>query len=152
MFYYIVILFVVVPAVELVLLNRLWDATGLPATLALVLATGFVGATLARMQGMNAWRKIHSSMAGGRTPGPELIDGVMILLAGAVLITPGIITDCLGFLFLIPQVRGRFGKWAVETFKKRTLAKFTVHTSGGTTSVQPESDPTVIDAEFTRVD
>jgi UPF0716 protein FxsA len=151
-FYYIVILFVVVPAVELTLLNQLWNATGLPATLALVLATGFVGATLARMQGMSAWRKIHESMAGGRTPGPELVDGVMILLAGAVLITPGIITDCVGFLFLVPQVRSRFGKWAVKTFKNRTLAKFTVHTSTGPQPPQQESDPTIIDAEFTRVD
>ena len=154
MFYYIIILFVVLPTVELVLLRSLWDSVGLIPTVALVLATGFIGATLARMQGMSAWRKIHQAMAGGRTPGPELIDGVMILLAGAVLITPGMITDCLGFLFLVPQFRSRLGKWAVETFKKRTLAKFTVHTVGpdGTTESQPPEDPTVIDAEYTRVD
>ncbi len=153
MFYYIVLLFVVMPAVELWLLHALWDNTGLLPTVALVLASGFIGATLARMQGISAWRKIHQAMASGRTPGPELVDGVMILLAGAVLITPGIITDCLGFLFLLPQFRRRFGTWAVEQFKKRTLAKFTVHTTGTASGPQnPPDEPTIIDAEYTRVD
>lgn len=140
------------PVLELTLLNLLWQATSLPATIALVLATGFLGATLARMQGMSAWRKIHEAMAQGRTPGPELVDGVMILLAGTVLITPGIITDAIGFAVLIPQVRRWIGQWGVETFKKRTLAKFNVRTSGTASPVEPESEPTVIDAEFTRVD
>ena len=152
-YYYILLLFVALPLVELVLLKSLWDATSLPATIALVLATGFLGATLARMQGMSAWRKIHESMAGGRQPGPELVDGAMVVLAGAVLITPGLITDCVGFALLVPWVRQRLGKWGVEAFKKRTLAKFKVHKSGGASAQsEPQPEPTVIDAEFTRVD
>jgi UPF0716 protein FxsA len=152
-FYYIVILFVVMPALELTLLNALGNAAGWPLTFGMILATGFLGAQLARMQGMSAWRKIHEAMASGRTPGPELVDGVMILLAGAVLITPGLITDAIGFTVLIPQVRRRLGQWGVAAFKKRTLAKFQVHTSGGAAaSAEPEPEPTVIDAEFTRVD
>lgn len=139
------------PVVELTLLKLLWDATSLPFTISLVLLTGFLGAWLARLQGLSAWKKIHLAMAGGRAPGPELVDGVMILLAGAVLITPGMITDCIGFSLLVPQVRRALGRRAVETFRKRTSARFTVHTfaeseSGG------DADGTVIDADYTHVE
>lgn len=150
-FYYIVLLFVAMPVLELTLLKLLWDATSLPFTITLVLCTGVLGAWLARMQGLSAWRKIHQAMASGRAPGQELIDGVMILLAGAVLITPGMITDCVGFALLVPQVRRAIGRRAVATFKKRTVAQFTMHT-GSDDPPDVESGPTVIDADFTRVD
>ncbi len=155
MYYYIVLLFVVLPLVELTLLKLMWDNTGLLPTIALVLSTGFLGATLARIQGMTAWRKIHQSMAGGKAPGQELVDGVMILLAGAVLVTPGLITDAVGFLLLVPQFRRWLGHIGVETFKKRTFAKFTVQTGGSPadpTTGEPQPEPTVIDAEYTKVE
>ncbi len=153
MYYYIVLLFVVLPLVELTLLKLLWDSTNLFVTISLVLSTGFLGATLARIQGMTAWRKIHESMSAGRPPGKEMVDGVMILLAGAVLVTPGLITDSLGFLLLVPAFRRWLGSKTVEVFKKRTLAKFSVHTSGGTAGpAAPQPEPTIIDAEYTKVD
>ncbi len=151
MFYYVVLIFVVTPVLELTLLKWLWEATSLPFTIGVVLITGFLGAWLARLQGLGAWKRIHQAMAQGRMPGPELIDGVGILLAAAVLITPGLITDCIGFALLVPQVRRFIGRRLVETFKRRTTSQFSVHTTAP--PVEP-TDPgtTVIDADFTHTD
>ncbi|MEM7393564.1 MAG: FxsA family protein, partial [Verrucomicrobiota bacterium] len=74
-------------------------------TLGLVVFTGFLGAALARFQGLRVLHQIRADLALGKMPAPYLMDGVMILLAGAVLITPGLITDAAGFLLLVPAVR-----------------------------------------------
>ena len=67
MFYYVVLIFVVTPVLELTLLKWLWEATSLPFTIGVVLITGFLGAWLARLQGLGAWKRIHQAMAQGRS-------------------------------------------------------------------------------------
>ncbi len=99
------LLFTLVPLAELVLLLVLADATTWEFTLALVLVTGMLGAWLARREGLRCWRRVDEEIAAGRLPGDPLIDGLMILLAGALLVTPGILTDLVGFLLLIPPAR-----------------------------------------------
>lgn len=120
----VILFFVLVPLIELVLLSQMLQRTGLLLTIALVLITGVVGASLAKQQGMRVWKSIHQQMAQGQTPSKEIVSGVMILLAGAFLITPGILTDACGFLLLIPRLRIRLGLLLAEWFKAKTVSKF----------------------------
>ncbi|MFQ5350081.1 MAG: FxsA family protein [Thermoanaerobaculia bacterium] len=99
------VLFIVVPLVELVLLIRLGKVIGLPATLALIVFTGALGAFLARRQGLAVLDEVRAEMAEGRIPAGPIVDGVIILLAAAVLMTPGVLTDLCGFLCLVPAFR-----------------------------------------------
>jgi UPF0716 protein FxsA len=99
------LLFIVVPAVELALLVEVGSRIGTLATLAIIVATGVLGAALARQQGLRTVRAIQDELARGELPAGSLVDGVIILLAGALLITPGILTDAVGFLCLVPRLR-----------------------------------------------
>lgn len=98
-------LFVVVPAVELALLIEVGQRIGAGATLGLIVATGVVGASLARRQGLGVLRRLQQETQAGRIPADPLVDGAFVLVAGALLITPGILTDVVGFLCLVPGVR-----------------------------------------------
>ncbi len=99
------LLFVLVPAIELVLLIQLGGLIGLLPTIAVIVITGFLGAGLARHQGVGVFRQVQSELASGRLPAHPIFDGVLILVAGALLLTPGFLTDLAGFLFLIPASR-----------------------------------------------
>ena len=99
------LLFTVVPILELVVLLEVGRRIGTAATLLLILVTGILGAVLARRQGVAALGQIRAELAAGQMPGPTIVDGVMILVAGALLITPGILTDIVGFLCLVPATR-----------------------------------------------
>ena len=99
------LLFIIVPAVELALLVEVGGRIGTLATLGLIVATGVVGAALARSQGLSVLRQVQRELAEGRLPAGALADGAIILVAGALLMTPGILTDALGFLCLLPGFR-----------------------------------------------
>lgn len=101
------LLFTLVPITELWLLIRIGGLIGLPATLALVLFTGAAGAALARREGLRSWISVQSELATGRIPGTELVHGVLILIAGIVLLTPGVLTDLMGIALLIRPIRRR---------------------------------------------
>lgn len=142
----VILFFVLVPLVELVLLSQMLQRTGLLLTIALVLVTGVVGASLAKQQGMQAWQAIHQQMARGKTPSTEILNGVMILIAGAFLITPGILTDACGFLLLIPRMRIKLGALLATWFKAKTVSTFQVNgwPAGGVPEAEPEGErPTV---------
>ena len=98
-------LFVVVPAVELALLIELGSRIGTVPTLGLIAATGVIGASLARRQGLEVLRRLQQETNAGRLPADPLIDGVFLLVAGALLVTPGVLTDVVGFACLIPGFR-----------------------------------------------
>ncbi len=99
------LLFTLVPLLELALLLEIGRRIGTGDTLVLILATGVVGALVARRQGVAVLRRIQTELIGGQLPGPTMVEGVIILLAGALLITPGILTDIVGFLCLVPATR-----------------------------------------------
>ena len=99
------LLFVVLPAVELALLIELGSRFGTLHTLALIVLTGVLGASLARGQGLGVMRQIQAEVAAGRLPATSLVDAAIILVAAALLVTPGILTDGFGFLCLIPACR-----------------------------------------------
>jgi UPF0716 protein FxsA len=99
------LLFIAVPAVELMLLIEIGQRIGTLATIGLIMGTGIVGASLARQQGMSTFARLRTDLADGRLPTEPIVDGVLILVAGAVLITPGVLTDLFGFLLLVPACR-----------------------------------------------
>jgi UPF0716 protein FxsA len=99
------LLFTLVPAIELALLIEVGRRIGTLPTLALILLTGVVGATLARYQGVAVLRRMQEELGDGRLPAGSLLDGVIILIAAALLVTPGILTDAVGFALLIPMTR-----------------------------------------------
>ena len=107
MFGRLILLFIAIPLIELFLLVQVGERIGLAATVALVVATGILGASLARHQGLATWSRFQQESAGGRPPGQTLLNGLLILVAGAVLLTPGLLTDLTGFALLIPPLRSR---------------------------------------------
>ncbi len=105
MFIRLLILFISVPLLELSIFLHLGTKIGIPTTIAIVILTGFLGAWLTRNQGLKVLLKYQESIQSGKIPHQELIDGLLILVAGAVLLTPGFLTDVIGFSLLIPPVR-----------------------------------------------
>lgn len=122
---FLILLFIVLPVAEFTLLITLArDVLGLPETVLLVLATGVLGAWLAKQQGVQTLTRIRGEMAGGKMPGDALFDGALILVAGAVLITPGVLTDAFGFCLLIPPLRAGVKRaikaWAARNVQVKT--------------------------------
>jgi len=111
------LLFILVPIAELALLIEIGKRLGLPATLALIVVTGALGATLARRQGLSVLASIRSETEAGRLPAGQLVDGAIILVAGAVLMTPGVLTDAFGFFCLFPPGRKRLRKYLSRRFE-----------------------------------
>lgn len=100
-----IFLFVAVPLAELAILLQVGQWIGIGPTFALVVVTGVAGAALARRQGLRAFMAVQRELAEGRLPGRSLLDGLAILVGGAFLLTPGILTDVVGFSLLVPASR-----------------------------------------------
>lgn len=123
MFARLLLLFTVVPLVELALLVQLGRWMGLVPTVALVLLTGVLGAALARQQGLRTLARLRADVDAGRMPADALIDGLMILVAGAVLLTPGLLTDLLGFALLVPATRRALRRAVRARFEHRFVVR-----------------------------
>jgi len=113
-----VLLFTVLPLGELYLLIQVGHVIGGLNTLGVVLFTGVVGAYLARMEGIRTLMRAQESVRQGMVPAEEMVDGLLIFMAGALLVTPGIITDSLGFLILFPPARRYFKIWLRRQFDR----------------------------------
>lgn len=99
------LLFTLIPILELFVLIPLASQIGVLPTLAIIVATGLAGAVLGRRQGLEAWRRIQTDLAAGQLPGDAMMDGVLILVACTLLVTPGVLTDIVGISLLIPPAR-----------------------------------------------
>ena len=119
MFFRLFLLFTCVPLVELYILLQVGSVIGAGNTILLVILTGVLGAFLAQREGIRSLRTIQSVMARGEMPGEPLLDAFLILVAGFVLITPGILTDILGFLLLIPATRLRIRVWLKRKLERK---------------------------------
>lgn len=117
--YYLLVLFIGLPVVELALLIKLHGMLGLGPTILLVLLTGIAGATLVRRQGIAILFNIQREMSTGNLPAPQMLDGIMVLLAGALLITPGLITDTVGFALLVPYIRRHIRGWLRKKLEQK---------------------------------
>jgi UPF0716 protein FxsA len=114
------VLFIVVPLAELYVIIQIGHAIGIVPTLLLLLADSIVGTMLVRSQGRAAWRRFNEATAAGRMPGREVADGAMIILGGALLLTPGFITDIFGFLLLLPPTRALLRRTVVGLLARRS--------------------------------
>jgi UPF0716 protein FxsA len=111
MFARLLALFTIVPLIELYLLIKIGTQIGALATVAIVVGTGIAGAYLARQQGARIWWQMQQEMEEGRFPADRLIDGLLLLVAGALLVTPGLLTDVLGLTILFPVTRRPIREW-----------------------------------------
>ncbi|MDP6396800.1 MAG: FxsA family protein [Candidatus Marinimicrobia bacterium] len=101
-------IFIGIPLLELMILIELGREIGFWPTIFLVIVTGVLGASLARSQGMWIWLEIQHELSQGNMPADKLVDGLLILIGGIVLLTPGLLTDIFGFMLLIPVTRNLF--------------------------------------------
>jgi UPF0716 protein FxsA len=100
-----VLLFIVVPIAELAVIIQVGQAIGVWWTIALLIADSILGSALMRSQGRAAWRRFGEATQAGRVPAREVLDGALVVFGGALLLTPGFITDILGLILLIPPTR-----------------------------------------------
>ena len=112
-------LFVALPLAEIVLLIEIGSRLGTLATLAILVLTAVLGAFLAHREGLKVLWRIQEKMAQGIMPDAEMIDGVLILVAGVVLLTPGLLTDAAGLLLLVPGSRAALKRWLRDRFSQR---------------------------------
>ena len=112
--------FTLIPVAELYILIHLGGIIGGLNTVMLVIITGFIGAYLARMEGLNTMIKVRQSLNQGLMPAEELIDAFIILIAGLVLITPGLLTDMAGLLLFLPPTRNTFKRYLRKKFDEMT--------------------------------
>lgn len=113
------LLFLLTPAIELGLLIQVDKLIGFGPTIALIVATGIAGSYLARREGLQTWRRLNKRLSSGDLPGKELVDGVIILVSGALLVTPGVLTDAFGFLGLLPPTRALIRKLLLRRFRSK---------------------------------
>jgi UPF0716 protein FxsA len=119
MFARLVLLFTIVPLIELLLLIELGGKIGAANTVAVVIMTGFAGAALARSQGFGILNRIQSELAQGKLPGASLLDGLFVFAGGLLLLTPGLLTDILGFCLLVPAAREPLKRYLIRHFKTK---------------------------------
>ena len=111
--------FILVPLVELYLLLWLADLTNVLTTIAVVVVTGIIGSLLAKREGLIAWHRFRTALGQGRMPSQEIQDGLMIVFAAALLLTPGLLTDALGFVLLVPAGRDLIRRLVLKRMKGR---------------------------------
>ncbi len=138
------LLFILIPTIELILLIEIGQLIGTLPTIALIIFTGILGAFLARRQGVQVLTRIRAEFQTGQLPADPIFDGAIILVAGAFLMTPGILTDTLGFLCLIPATRRAIKKavWSRMEGAVRNGQIFTVAYRGG--GYQDRSEDVII--------
>ncbi|HEX8123924.1 MAG TPA: FxsA family protein [Solirubrobacteraceae bacterium] len=116
-----VVLFIVVPIIELYVIIEIWHAIGGWWTIALLLADSILGSMLMRSQGRAAWLRFNEALQRGRPPAREVLDGVLIIFGGALLLTPGFVTDIVGLTFLLPPSRAVLRGLLVRRFADRMI-------------------------------
>jgi UPF0716 protein FxsA len=142
-----VLLFIVVPIAELAVLIQVGQEIGVWWTIAILIADAVLGSILMRAQGRVAWRRFNEAMAAARVPTREVLDGALVMFGGLLMLTPGFITDILGFVLLIPPTRA-----VVRTVLARRLTQRMV-VSMSRPRARPDDvvDGTAVDIENDRL-
>jgi UPF0716 protein FxsA len=144
------LVFLAVPAVELWVLILLNRRMGLGPTLAILLTTGLLGFWLAKWQGWRTVQRIQRELATGQVPSAAVMDGVLILVAGLLLVTPGFITDVVGFLLLLPPTR-----YVVRRLLLRWCRRHLLHhvvLAGRPRPAAPDDDPGTVEGRVVSVE
>ena len=132
-----VVLFIVVPIAELAVLIQIGELIGVWWTIALLVADAILGSLLARSQGRVAWRRFNEALRAGRAPAREVMDGALVLFGGALLLTPGFLSDILGAFLLLPPTRALVRALLVRRFADRMVASMTAGPRGDTGPARP---------------
>ncbi|BCG62528.1 MAG: UPF0716 protein FxsA [Methyloprofundus sp.] len=135
--------FVTIPFIEIYLLLQIGGIVGVFPTILLVVTTAIIGAGLLRQQGLATFQRFQEGLAKGEIPAYEMVEGPILLVGGALLLTPGFFTDVIGFACLIPQARKRIAQYIIE---KRLVQ------AGVAPQQQQKAQPDVIEGEFNRED
>lgn len=143
------LLFIAVPLAEIAVFIKVGDAIGIAATVALVILTAVIGVAMLKRQGVAVLARAQAALDAGELPIDSVLDGVCLLIAGALLLTPGLITDAVGFLLLVPGLRRGAARWAFERIKRS--GRFTVQTSSVRRPPGPDGPGPVIEGEFEEV-
>ena len=151
-----VLLFVVVPIAELFVIIQVGEAIGVLPTIALLIADSVLGSMLMRSQGRVAWLRFNAALVEGRIPHREVLDGALVIFGGALLLTPGFLSDILGILLLLPPTRAL----ARRVVARRVLPRLVVSGLGGAggaggaanTRRRPSPDGADVEGTATEVD
>lgn len=140
------LLFIVFPVAELYVIIRVGSSIGFLNTLGLIVLVAVVGSWLVKREGLRVWAKFNDSVVQGRVPTREIIDGVLILVAGALLLAPGFLTDVIGILVLFPPTRAMFRSMLTKRAQRGSI----VVRGFGATGRRPFSPDDVIDTDGTE--
>jgi UPF0716 protein FxsA len=140
----VVLVFVLWAALELFVAIKVADAIGVLATVVLLVLSWPLGSWALRSQGRAAWRRLGEAVSAGRSPGREVLDGVLVLLGGVLLIVPGFISDVLGVLALLPPVRALMRRGLARNLQSRLVVTAT-RFSGGSRPYDVDSTATDVD-------
>ena len=158
MFRFLFVLFIIIPIIEIALLIQVSDVIGGFATIALVVITAILGAKMVKTQGMGALQNVQTQMAQGQMPAKELFTGICVVIAGVLLLTPGIMTDVFGLLLLTPAIRNKLAAGLASQATVRMSASMQKGPSPFTGQQHAEREqgqmeqPTTIDGEYERKD
>lgn len=158
MFRFLFVLFIIIPIIEIALLIQVSDVIGGVATIALVVITAILGAKMVKQQGMGALQNAQTQMAQGQMPAKELFTGICVIIAGVLLLTPGIMTDVFGLLLLTPAIRNKLAAGLASQATVRMSAGMQqgpspyVQQPHSMRDQQQTEQPTTIDGEFERKD
>jgi UPF0716 protein FxsA len=144
-----VLLFILVPLVELYVIIQVGQAIGALPTIAILLADSLLGSMLMRSQGRAVWRRFNEALSAGRPPAREVLDGGLVILGGAFLLTPGFVTDVFGLILLLPPTRAVVRGSLVRRFSRRFL--FTRGLRGRRAAPPPPPDPYDVEGTATEV-
>lgn len=138
------LVFLIVPFIEIYLLLQIGGIVGVFPTIALVVLTAIIGASLLRKQGLATLQRFQDNLQRGEIPAYEMVEGPILLVGGALLLTPGFFTDVIGFACLLPAARKRIAQYIIE--------KRMVPAGPSTQEQSPNAKPGVIEGEFKRED
>ena len=148
MFFRLLILFISVPIIELFLLIEVGKKISWELTVLIIFITAIIGARLTKIQGSQTIRNVQSALRLGKIPHREVLDGLMILVAGAILLTPGFLTDFVGFCLLIPKLRSYLQKFLKNFLKNKMIVRKNAVFNQNKTTSNCAKDESVIDAEI----
>lgn len=155
------LLFLVVPIIELAVIIQVGQIIGIFPTVLLLLTVSIIGAVLVRREGVRAWRKFREALSDLRLPTTEVVNGALVMLGGALMLTPGFVTDALGLLLVIPVTRPFFRRLITSRVRVATFGQPDRESAqrtgsnrirGARTHTDPRRDPDVLDVEVVSIE
>ena len=149
------VLFLIIPIIEIFFLIKVGEIIGAFPTIILVVLTAVIGAGLLRQQGLSTLARLQQNMGQGKIPAQEMIEGVLLAVGGALLMTPGFVTDTIGFLCLLPFSRKFIAKDIIKRSAEKMKANINVQMGGfsqGAQNAQWGQEADIVEGEFTVVD